>query len=97
MKISRLLLGFFVTIAFISCVFAFLGRSTRPMMADGAILPQPVSYSPMDAMSSLSGSMARTKKIRTACYPVGGECTKNSDCCTGFCRAGLTAPYCDNP
>ena len=41
--------------------------------------------------------MARTKKIRMACYPVGGECTKNSDCCTGFCRAGRVAAYCDNP
>jgi len=32
-----------------------------------------------------------------ACYPVGGECTKNSDCCTGFCRSGLQTAYCDNP
>ena len=97
MKISRLLFGFFVTIALISCVFAFLGQSTRPMLADGAIAPRPVSYSPTDAISSPSGSMARTKKIRMACYPVGGECEHNSDCCSGFCRAGRVAAYCDNP
>jgi hypothetical protein len=59
-KISKLLLGFFVTTSFISCVFAFSGQSTRPMLAEGAIVPQPVSYSPMDAISSPSGSMART-------------------------------------
>jgi hypothetical protein len=46
------------------------------MLADGAIVPQPVSYSPMDAISSPSGSMARTKKIRMACYPVGGNARK---------------------
>ena len=94
---SKPLLGFFATISFISCVFAFLCQSTRPMSADGAIVPQPVSYSSVDAISSPSGSMARTKKIRMACYPVGGDCTKNSDCCTGFCRSGLSNTYCDNP
>lgn len=94
---SGTLLGFFLTISFISCVFATLGQSTRPMLADGAVMPQYVSYSPMETTSSPSGSMARTKKIRMACYPVGGECTKNSDCCTGFCRSGRVAAYCDNP
>jgi hypothetical protein len=96
-KVSKLLLGSFVTIAFISCAFVFLGQSTRPMLADSAIVPQSVSYSPMDAMSPPSGSMVRTNKTRMACYPAGGECTKNSDCCTGFCRAGRVAAYCDNP
>jgi len=94
---SGVLLGFFVTISFVSCVFAFLGQSTRPILADGAIVLQSVSYSPMEAISSPSGSMARTKKIKMACYPVGGECTKNSDCCTGFCRSGRVTAYCDNP
>ena len=94
---SKPLLGLFVAISFISCVFAFLGQSTRPMLADDAIVPRAISYSPMKAISSPSGSMARTKKIRMACYPVGGECTKNSDCCTGFCRSGLQTAYCDNP
>ena len=42
MKISKLLLGFFITTSFISCVFAFSGQSTRPMLADGATVPQPV-------------------------------------------------------
>jgi hypothetical protein len=96
-KISKPLLGFFVSILFISCVFAFLGQSKHPILADVAIAPLPVSYSPMDAMPSPSGSMARTKKTRMACYPVGGECTKNSDCCTGFCRSGRVTAYCDNP
>jgi hypothetical protein len=94
---SKLLLGFFVTISFISFVFAFLGQSTRPMLADGGIAPQPVSYTPADATSSQSGSMARTKKMRMACYPVGGDCTKHSECCTGFCRTGLSNTFCDNP
>jgi hypothetical protein len=88
---------FFLTVAFIFCVFAFLGQGSRPTLADSAIVPQPVSYSPVDGTTSPSGSMARTKKIRMARYPAGGECTKNSDCCTGFCRAGRVAAYCDNP
>jgi hypothetical protein len=70
---SGVLVEFFVTVSFISCVFAILGQSTRPLLGDGAIVPQSVSYSPMNAISSPSGSMARTKKIRTACYPVGGR------------------------
>ena len=94
---SKPLRGFFVAISFISCVFAFLGQSTRPMLADDDIVPRAVSYSPMNAISSPSGSMARTKKITQGCYPVGGECTQNSQCCTGFCRAGRATAYCDNP
>jgi len=94
---SKPLLGSFIAFSFVFCVFVFSGQITRRMLADGAIVPQPVSYSPMDATSSPSSSMARTKKIRMACYPVGGECTKNSDCCTGFCRSGLQTAYCDNP
>jgi hypothetical protein len=96
-KISKLLLGFFVGASFISCAFAFLGQSTRLILAGDPIVPQPVSYEPMDATSSPSGSLARTKKTRMACYPVGGDCTKNSECCTGFCRTGLSNTYCDNP
>jgi len=94
---SKLLLGAFIAVSLVSCVFVFLGQSARLMLPDGAIVPQPVSYSPVDATSSPSSSMARTKKIRMACYPVGGECTKNADCCTGFCRSGLQTAYCDNP
>ena len=44
---SKPLLGFFVAISFISCVFAFLGQSTRPMLADDAIVPRAISYSPI--------------------------------------------------
>jgi hypothetical protein len=94
---SKPLLGFFVAISFISCVFAFLGQSTRPMLGDDAIVPRAISYSPMHTISSPSGSMARTKKITQGCYPVGGECTQNSQCCSGFCRGGRAAAYCDNP
>src|SRR5215831_5827015 len=94
---SKPLLGSFIAVPLISCVFVFLGQSTRLMLADSAILPQPVSYSPVDATSSPSSSAARTKKIRMACYPVDGQCTKNADRCTGFCRSGLQTAYCDNP
>jgi hypothetical protein len=94
---SRFEFRFFFTAAFVFCVFAFLGQGSRSTLAESAIVPQPVSYSPTDAVASPSGPMARTKKIRMACYPAGGECTKNSDCCTGFCRAGRVAAYCDNP
>jgi len=96
-KISKPLLAFFVTISFISCVSGYMGEIGRPLLANEIITPQQISYSPQDALSSPSGSMARNKKIRMACYPVGGECTKNSDCCTGFCRSGLSTAYCDNP
>jgi hypothetical protein len=58
---SGVLLGFFVTISFISDGFDFLDQSTRPISVD-VIAPQSVSYSPMDAISSSSGSMARTKE-----------------------------------
>ena len=87
----------FIAIWFVSCVFAFLGQSTRPMLADDAIVPRAISHSPMNAISSPSGSMARTKKITQGCYPVGGDCTQNSQCCTGFCRSGRATAYCDNP
>ena len=97
MKTSNLPLGSVVTIFFISCLCGFLGQSRPALSVDGVTMPQFVSYSPMDAIPSASGSMARTKKIKMACYPVGGGCTKNSDCCTGFCRTGLSRTYCDNP
>src|SRR6516165_6887842 len=57
---------------------------------------QPASYSPSDATGTPSSSIARTKKLKIACYPVGGQCTKDSDCCTGFCRVGRVGTYCDH-
>jgi hypothetical protein len=72
-----------------------LAENTSPSLADGAIVSQPVSYFASDVISSPSGSIARTKTLRMACYPVWGECTKNSDCCTGFCRVGRVTAYCD--
>jgi len=62
---------------------------TRPVQAGGAIAPQPVSYAQRGALSSPSSAMART------CYPVWGQCTKDSDCCTGYCRVGRVYAYCD--
>jgi hypothetical protein len=82
--------------AFLLCVVScVMAQSTHPLSADAAIVPQPVSYSPGDATSAPSGAMARTKKLRMACYPVWGQCTKDSDCCTGFCRVGRVTAYCD--
>jgi hypothetical protein len=78
---------------FLLCVLA---QNTRPVLAAGAIVPLPVSYTSSDAISSPSGATARTKKIRMACYPVWGQCTKDSDCCTGFCRVGRVTAYCDH-
>jgi hypothetical protein len=72
-----------------------LAENARPSLADGAVVPRAVSYSSDNATSSPSGSAARTEKLRMACYPVWGECTKNSDCCTGFCRVGRVTAYCD--
>lgn len=90
MKTSKLL---FFAAGLQMLVFAFCGQSTRPVTADGTVALQRVSYSLI--MSSASGAPARTKKIRSACYPVGGECTKDSDCCTGYCRVGRVTAYCD--
>jgi hypothetical protein len=44
-KESKLLLRFSLTTAFVFCVFSFLGQSTGPLLADGALVLQPVSYS----------------------------------------------------
>jgi len=74
------------TTAFVFCVFAFLGQGTAPLLADGALVPQLVSYSSADPMSSPTSSVATTKKIRVGCYPAKSLCTKNSDCCSGQCR-----------
>lgn len=70
-------------------VLCVLVQNTRSVLADGAIVPQPVSHSQSGAISSPSGAMAKT------CYPQWGQCTKNSDCCTGYCRVGRVYAYCD--
>jgi hypothetical protein len=78
------------------CVCADLAQGTRSMMAQSAVAPQPVYYSPIDATTSPSGAAARTQKLRMACYPLYGQCTKDSDCCKGFfCRVGRVTAYCD--
>jgi hypothetical protein len=78
------------------CVCADLAQGTHPVMPQSAVAPQPVSYSPIDAIPSLPGAMARTQKLRMACYPLYGQCTKDSDCCKGFfCRVGRVTAYCD--
>jgi len=97
MTISNLMVRLFLATAFVYCALGLFSQSTHSALAEDMIVPQPISYSPPDGSSPFSGAMARTKKIRMACYPVGGECTKNSDCCTGYCRSGLATAYCDNP
>ena len=76
MKESKLLLRFCVTTAFVFCVFGLLGQSTGSLLADGAFVPELVSYSPGDAISSPTGSTVATKTIRMACYPAQVRCTK---------------------
>jgi hypothetical protein len=83
MRPSKLLL--FAT-GLVVCVST---QSTRPALADNATAPRPASYAQSDAISSPSGAMAKT------CYPVWGQCTKDTDCCTGFCRVGKIYAYCD--
>jgi hypothetical protein len=98
-KGSKLLLRFSLTSAFVFCVFGFLAQSTGPLLADGALAPELVSYSPGDAMPSPRGSMVSPKTIRMACYPARARCAKDSDCCTGHCTSGArgawaSASYC---
>jgi hypothetical protein len=78
---------FFVTTAFVFCVFGFLGQSNGPLLADDAIAPVFVSYSPGGA-NSATGPMAANKTIKMACYPARAGCVKDSDCCSGHCVAG---------
>jgi hypothetical protein len=63
-------------------VLCVLVENTSPVLADGAIAPQPLSH------------LQRAVTART-CYPVWGQCTKDSDCCTGYCRVGRVYAYCD--
>jgi hypothetical protein len=58
-------------------------QSTPALAAEARAGPQSVAYA------------VRTKKPRTACYPVWAQCTKDADCCTGFCRVGRVTAYCD--
>jgi hypothetical protein len=90
-KESKLLLRFCLTTAFVFCVFSFLGQSTGPVLADSALAPQAVSYSPGDAISSPAGLMTPTETIRMACYAAKARCVKDSDCCTGHCNAATRA------
>jgi hypothetical protein len=63
-------------------VLCVLAQNPCPALADNAAAPRPVAH-------SQSGATAKT------CYPVWGQCTKDSDCCTGFCRVGRVYAYCD--
>jgi hypothetical protein len=76
-------------------VLFVVAENARPALADGPIVPQTVSYSQSDTTSAPSGSAARAQKLRMACYPVWGQCTRDSDCCTGYCRVGRVTAYCD--
>jgi hypothetical protein len=59
-----------------------LAENTHPVRADNATAARPVAH-------WQSGAIAKT------CYPVWGQCTKDSDCCTGYCRVGKIYAYCD--
>jgi hypothetical protein len=78
----------------IALLLPILAQGMRPSLADDTVAAQPVSFSPDDPMSLSPAT--KIKKLRIACYPQWAECTKDSDCCTGFCRAGRVAAYCDN-
>jgi hypothetical protein len=84
MKGSKSLVGFSRAVL-IASIFAFLGQSTGPVLADTTSAPQFVSYSSVDTTSSPPGSMVQTKRIRLACYRGGSNCTKQSDCCSDAC------------
>lgn len=56
MNISKLLLRFFLTVAFVLCVFAFLGQSTGPLLADGTVPPRPAPDSSVTASATDSAS-----------------------------------------
>jgi hypothetical protein len=64
-------------------------QDARPALAGGAVEPQSASYSQRGVISPSSGATAKT------CYPLWGQCTKDSDCCTGYCRVGRVSAYCD--
>jgi hypothetical protein len=66
-----------------------------PLLADRGAVHQAPSYSSVSTTSSPSDAMAKIKETAKACYPVFAECTKNSDCCSGFCRSGRVTAYCD--
>lgn len=68
-----------LAIGLVLCVTA---QNAHPARADGAIGPHPASH-------WQKGAMAKT------CYPQWGQCTKDSDCCTGYCRVGRVYAYCD--
>ena len=95
MKESKLQVEFSLITRFVFCVFAFLGQSTGPLLADATLALQSVSYSSVETRTSPTGSMAGTKKIRIACYPARSGCTKDSDCCSGHCTVMKgRAAYC---
>ncbi len=81
------------SVAAVLCVVAFSSKSAVRSSADVALTP--ISYSSGNA-GAHSGPSAKNKQIRLACYPVFVECTKDSDCCTGFCRVGRVTAYCDH-
>jgi hypothetical protein len=69
----------------IALIFAFLGQSTDPVLADNTSAPRLVSRLSVDTTFSSSRSVVQTKEIRLACYRAGGSCAKGSDCCSDQC------------
>jgi hypothetical protein len=66
----------------IGLVLLVSAQNARPALADGSLASQSVS------------NVQRSVMAKT-CYPVWGQCTKDSDCCTGYCRVGRVYAYCD--
>jgi hypothetical protein len=75
---SRFEFRFFFTPAFVFCVFAFPGQGSRSTLAESAIVPQPASYSPMDAVALPSEWLvilqaANARRIPTAALDSVGQ------------------------
>jgi hypothetical protein len=81
MKKSRLVLGFSLAIAFGLCAVAFLGQSTGPLLADGAVAPQSFQGGNVTIAAKNATPLTRV----AACLPEGSSCSKGSDCCSGSC------------
>jgi hypothetical protein len=89
---SKVLLRFYLIVPFVFCVFGFLGQGTGRLLADGALVPEFVSYSAGDATSA-TRSIATTKMIKMACYPARARCVKDADCCSGHCQGGFRGTW----
>jgi hypothetical protein len=74
MKVLKLLLGFSLVLAFVLCVFALLGQSTSPLLADGTDAPRSTNdivaalgddavSAPVDRSTGMSSTMPMRSKL----------------------------------